>query len=431
MQIRRVWRKAQSVLTFSTDEGGAGSQGTADNLLGFDGTGNLTEIPNATFAQAANNLSDVTATTARSNLNVDVAGTDNSTDVTLAGTGTQASLVGQALTINKITAGDLNSESATVGQVLQSDGDTTCSFVDLVGGGNAQTTNPLSQFASTTSAQLASVISDETGTGALVFADAPTIDLTNATNTPLPASGTVTETMLNASTNASLDKADTSVQVANNLSDVTASTARTNLGLAIGSDVQAHSSVLDDIVTLPSVTGTATFTNSTNNIALTGIGSLTGLSVGDVIEVNGSVSNDNVYTVETITDTGNVIVNAEHAGGTTSKSLTNETGSVKVTLVCKAKDAPLGYGQGWVEVTRSLSVEYNNNTGRTISLNAWGKGTSSGGNMLLFVDGASLVQAQAYGTNAQEFFYGVVPDGSSYESRLGVNFSLTKWSELR
>ena len=42
------------------------------------------------------------------------------------------------------------------------------------GGGDALTTNPLSQFAATTSAQLASVISDETGSGALVFSTSPT-----------------------------------------------------------------------------------------------------------------------------------------------------------------------------------------------------------------------------------------------------------------
>lgn len=41
--------------------------------------------------------------------------------------------------------------------------------------GNAQTANPLSQFAATTSAQLAGVISDETGSGQLVFATGPTL----------------------------------------------------------------------------------------------------------------------------------------------------------------------------------------------------------------------------------------------------------------
>jgi len=46
-------------------------------------------------------------------------------------------------------------------------------WVALGGGGDALTGNPLSQFAATTSAQLAGVISDETGTGALVFAQNP------------------------------------------------------------------------------------------------------------------------------------------------------------------------------------------------------------------------------------------------------------------
>lgn len=40
----------------------------------------------------------------------------------------------------------------------------------------ALTTNTLAQFASTTSSQLAGIISDETGTGSLVFANAPTLN---------------------------------------------------------------------------------------------------------------------------------------------------------------------------------------------------------------------------------------------------------------
>jgi len=47
--------------------------------------------------------------------------------------------------------------------------------LDAKGAGNALTSNPLSQFASTTSAQLAGVISDETGSGSLVFATSPTL----------------------------------------------------------------------------------------------------------------------------------------------------------------------------------------------------------------------------------------------------------------
>ncbi len=57
------------------------------------------------------------------------------------------------------------------------------------GGGDALTTNPLSQFAATTSLQLKGVISDETGSGALVFADTPTL-VTPILGTP--TSGTLT-----------------------------------------------------------------------------------------------------------------------------------------------------------------------------------------------------------------------------------------------
>ena len=48
-------------------------------------------------------------------------------------------------------------------------------WTTLAGGGDALVSNPLSQFAATTSAQLAGVISDEQGSGALVFATAPTL----------------------------------------------------------------------------------------------------------------------------------------------------------------------------------------------------------------------------------------------------------------
>src|SRR6185312_8341400 len=43
------------------------------------------------------------------------------------------------------------------------------------GTGDALTTNPLSQFASTTSAQLAGVLSNETGSGLAVFGTSPTL----------------------------------------------------------------------------------------------------------------------------------------------------------------------------------------------------------------------------------------------------------------
>ena len=241
MQVRRVWRKLQDVLTFNTDEAGA-STGTADNLIGFDGSGDIAEIPNTTFLQTANDLSDVTAATARTNLGVDPAGTDNSTDVTKTGAGTYISLAGQVLTVDAITESDISDLGAYIenvtssplselqdvtittpstGQVISWNGSAWVNTA--VGNGDALVANGLDQFAATSSLELKDTISDETGGGALVFATSPTlvtpalgtptaIDLANATNTPLPAAGTVTEAMLNTSANLSLDKADTSMQ---------------------------------------------------------------------------------------------------------------------------------------------------------------------------------------------------------------------------
>jgi hypothetical protein len=57
------------------------------------------------------------------------------------------------------------------------------------GSGDALTSGNLAQFASTTSDQLRSVISDETGTGSLVFASSPTLVTPSL---GVPASGTLT-----------------------------------------------------------------------------------------------------------------------------------------------------------------------------------------------------------------------------------------------
>ena len=79
---------------------------TNDNVYVAAGTASSADWKQATGAGggdllAANNLSDVAdAGTARTNLGVDAAGTDNSTDVTLAGTPDYITLAGQVITRN-------------------------------------------------------------------------------------------------------------------------------------------------------------------------------------------------------------------------------------------------------------------------------------------------------------------------------------------
>lgn len=79
-------------------------------------------------------------------------------------------------TTNRLTA------SPTSGNVIL---DISSTFEALLG----KVANPLSQFASTTSSQLAGVISDKTGSGALVFATSPTL-VTPALGTPSALVGT-------------------------------------------------------------------------------------------------------------------------------------------------------------------------------------------------------------------------------------------------
>lgn len=86
-----------------------------------------------------------------------------------------ASYTGQALKVVSVNAG----ENALV-------------FTTLAGGGDALTANPLSQFAATTSLQLKNTISDETGSGALVFANTPTL--------VTPVLGAATATSINGAT---------------------------------------------------------------------------------------------------------------------------------------------------------------------------------------------------------------------------------------
>ena len=88
-------------------------------------------------------------------------------------------------------------QAATASRILVTDANGNVATDTAAGQGLAVTSGTLAQFAATTSAQLASVLSDETGSGALVFGTSPTlvtpalgtpsaINLSNATNTPFP-----------------------------------------------------------------------------------------------------------------------------------------------------------------------------------------------------------------------------------------------------
>jgi len=82
----------------------------------------------------------------------------------------------------------LPSSGGTNGYALTTNGSGVTSWTALASG-DALTANPLSQFAATTSLQLKGVITDETGSGSLVFADSPAL-ITPDLGTPSTLVGT-------------------------------------------------------------------------------------------------------------------------------------------------------------------------------------------------------------------------------------------------
>ena len=171
---------------------------TARNINGvaFDGTANIT------VTAAGSTLSDA--------VTIGKGGTGQTT-AAAARVALLPSMTGNSLKTLRVNAGETDFELATAGV------------------GDALTTNPLSQFAATTSAQLRGVLSDETGTGAAVFADTPTLIT--------PVLGVATVTSVNKvaitapATSATLTIADGKTLTASNTITFTATDGST---LAIG-----------------------------------------------------------------------------------------------------------------------------------------------------------------------------------------------------
>ena len=79
----------------------------------------------------------------------------------------------------KVPLSTLNPAGSAAGQAILSTGPTTAPQWGAV----ANTSQPLSQFAATTSAQLAGVLTNETGTGVAVFGTSPTLTKPNIVGT--------------------------------------------------------------------------------------------------------------------------------------------------------------------------------------------------------------------------------------------------------
>jgi hypothetical protein len=174
-----------------------------------------------------------------------------------------------------------------------------------------------------------------------------------------------------------------------------------------------------------SVTGNATFSKLTNNIQLDGIGTI-GLEVGDVVTIKNSTLNSSEFTVEVITDANNIIVNAAHANGTTSKSLKNEAkAGVEVSLLAKWYNAPLGLGQAWVITARASNTTYLSPANRSISVNITPRS-----NLATLTVGEVNVATDDYADNQHTTINAIVQGSALYKCHT-VDGYILNWRELR
>ena len=221
----------------------AGTVKTNANLSGdVSSVGNTTTIGNNKVTNTM--LSTVSTSTFKGRT---TAGTGNVEDLTA----TQATALLNVFGADAGAGGVKGLVPATVAgdstKFLKGNG----TWASIPGGGDALTASDLSQFASTTSLQLKGVISDETGTGALVFANSPvftTPNIGSATGSITGNAGTVTNatftTALTVNTGTltlTANAANTSVLTigagavsvsGSNTGDETQATIKTKLGAA-------------------------------------------------------------------------------------------------------------------------------------------------------------------------------------------------------
>ena len=120
-----------------------------------------------------------------------------------------------------------------------------------------------------------------------------------------------------------------------------------------------------------------------------------------------------VGTDATQTLTNKTISNSTISNSTILSSTINASqlvaGSVTATQLATAVQ-PIGVGQTWQAVTRTVGTTYTNTTGRTIAISLYGSGGT--GTTSLTIGG--VVVGQLVFNNSGGTIFGLIPDGADY-----------------
>jgi len=254
------------------------------------------------------------------------------------GTGISTSISGNAVTITNAGVTSVNGSTGAITNV-------------------AKTTDKLSVFASTSSSELAGVISDETGTGVLVFSNSPVLvtpdlgipsalDLSNANNlsiTKISGLGTGISTFL---------QTPSSTNLASAITDESGSSGSGKLLFSVSP--QVTTSLTTDSSSFDLVNTTATTVNFAKAATSLSIGAATGTTTvnNDVVisgnlSVQGNVEIINSQTV-TVADKNILLGNVANSSNTTA----NGGG---ITIAAGASDKTLN----WINATASWTSSEN------------------------------------------------------------------------
>lgn len=189
--------------------------------------------------------------------------------------------------------------------------------------------------------------------------------------------------------------------------------------------VKARTAALEDSHGLLKITGNANLTGVDNKLVMGGIVQDLKLEKGDVVRIKvTAIAYNKLHTVESIADSGQIVLNYEHCAirGNGTLKLPDYGGPVTIERIAKWHSASYGLGQDWVDLTALLvnGVNQQNSSGRTVGISIFSGNNielSVSASMHLVIDGKIVTGWDLMKTNtpSDSNLFSVLPNGCTYK----------------